>query len=48
MNFSRDEVRRQLRATRAEHEATMARMRSQPQHVQTAGDRAAIERMPEM
>ena len=35
-------------ALRAEHEATMARMRSQPQHVQTAGDRAAIERMPEM
>ena len=35
-------------AVRAEHEATMARMRSQPQHVQTAGDRAAIERMPEM
>ena len=35
-------------AVRAEHEATMERMRSQPQHVQTAGDRAAIEAMPEM
>lgn len=35
-------------AVRAQHRATTARMRSQPQHVRTAGDRAAIERMPEM
>ena len=34
-------------AVRAQHEATMARMRSQPQHVQTAGDRAALDAMPE-
>lgn len=33
---------------RAQHRATVERMRGQPQHVQTAGDRAALEAMAEM